>query len=59
MRKSVLLILPLLAGCGREEPVAQPTAEESRQLNEAEAMLNGMDEKGLDAEASSPSNRTD
>ena len=39
MRKSVLLIALLLVACGEDRPPA-PTAEENRQLDEAEAMLN-------------------
>ena len=39
MRKCVFLILMLLTACGEKRPPA-PTAEENRQLDEAEAMLN-------------------
>jgi hypothetical protein len=39
MRQTVLLIALLLAACADERPPA-PTAEENRQLDEAEAMLN-------------------
>ena len=49
----------LLAGCGREEQVPQPTAEESRRLDEAEAMLNGLNEEGPAPEDADPSDRLD
>ena len=39
MKKSVALIALMLCGCGEQRPPA-PTAEEDRQLDEAEAMLN-------------------
>lgn len=39
MRKSIVLIALLLTACGADRPPA-PTAEENRQLDEAEAMLN-------------------
>lgn len=39
MRKSVFLIAFWLVACGDDRPPA-PTAEENRQLDEAEAMLN-------------------
>ena len=52
MRKSLLALLLALAGCSDQRPPA-PTAEESDQLNEAEAMLN---EEGPGTEAPSPSN---
>jgi predicted small lipoprotein YifL len=46
MRRSLLAALLLLAACGREEPVAAPTAEEAERLDAAEAMLNDLDEEG-------------
>ncbi|MEO5578693.1 MAG: hypothetical protein ABIR25_06555 [Sphingomicrobium sp.] len=39
MKTSLLLFALLLTACGEERPPA-PTAEENRQLDEAEAMLN-------------------
>ena len=39
MRMRFALIALLLTGCGENRPPA-PTAEEKRQLDEAEAMLN-------------------
>ena len=39
MRKNLILIAMLLAACGEKRPPA-PTAEENRQLDEAEGMLN-------------------
>jgi hypothetical protein len=51
MRKSLILIGLLLAGCDRRPPA--PTAEQNEQLNEAEAMLN---EEGPAPEGTGPSN---
>lgn len=39
MRTTLIMIALLLAGCGEKRPPA-PTAEDNRQLDEAEAMLN-------------------
>lgn len=39
MRKTLALFALLLTACGEDRPPA-PTAEENRQLDEAEAMLN-------------------
>jgi len=39
MKRILALIALMLAACGEKRPPA-PTAEENRQLNEAEAMLN-------------------
>ena len=49
----------MLLGCRKEEPAA-PTAEQSRQLNEAEDMLNSMarNEEGPE-QGPSPSNSSD
>jgi len=49
----------LLAACGKERPPA-PTTEENRQLDEAEAMLDGLaNEEGPGTEAPDPSNSSD
>lgn len=50
MTKSFLLITLLLTACSEDRPPA-PTAEENRQLDEAEAMLNDV---GNDAGTTSP-----
>jgi len=54
----VLLALVMLATACREQRPPAPTAEESNQLNDAEAMLNdvGTNEKGPEANATGPSN---
>jgi len=54
----VLLALVMLATACREQRPPAPTAEESNQLNDAEAMLNdvGTNEKGPEANAPGPSN---
>lgn len=53
-----MLLAFLLAGCGEDGPPA-PTAEESQRLDEAEAMLNGLNEKGPAPEGTDPSNHSD
>jgi len=52
--------LLLAAACRDRRPPA-PTAEQSQQLNEAEDLLDNMasNEEGPEANASSPSNRSD
>jgi hypothetical protein len=57
---SAAALLLLLAGCREQRPPA-PTSEQSKQLNEAEAMLNDVasNEEGPEANASSPSNSSD
>jgi hypothetical protein len=47
MKRSLFIALLLLCGCHRGDPPA-PTAEQSRQLNEAENMLNDMAGNGSD-----------
>ena len=59
MRRSLLAALLLLAACGREEPVAAPTAEEAERLDAAEAMLNDFNEEGPAPDGTGPSNRSD
>jgi hypothetical protein len=60
MEKYLLLAALLLSSCNREEQPQGPTAAESRQLNDAEAMLNQLaNEEGPEAEASSPSNHSE
>ena len=39
MKKTLILMALLLVACGEQRPAA-PTAEENRQLDDAEAMLN-------------------
>ena len=54
----LLPLFLLLAACGDQRP-AVPTAEESAQLNDAEAMLNQVgNEEGPEASAPDPSNRS-
>jgi len=60
MRVVLLALVMLATACGEQRPPA-PTAEESNQLNDAEAMLNdvGTNEKGPEANATGPSNSSD
>ena len=60
MKKILVLASLMLASCNREEQPQAPTAAESDQLNEAEDLLNELgNEEGLEAEAPSPSNRSE
>jgi hypothetical protein len=60
MKKILLSASLLLACCGREEQPEAPTAAESERLNEAEEMLNELaKEEGPEAEAPSPSSRSE
>ena len=60
MRLMILIAAALLASCNRQEQPEAPTAAESERLDEAEAMLNELaNEEGPEAEASSPSNRSE
>jgi hypothetical protein len=52
MTKKLILLAMMAAGCDRDRPPA-PTAEQSNQLNEAEAMLDD-----LAAKEESPADRS-
>jgi hypothetical protein len=56
----VLALMLLLCACREQRPPA-PTAEQSDQLNEAEAMLNNVEtnKEGPEDRSSSPSNSSD
>jgi hypothetical protein len=57
----VALAVPLLlcGACHKDRPPA-PTAQQSDQLNDADAMLNDLaNEEGPEANASGPSNHSD
>jgi hypothetical protein len=56
MRIMLLVLALLLAACERDRPPA-PTAEQSNQLDEAEAMLNelGQNEEGAAPAGTAPS----
>jgi hypothetical protein len=63
MRTNLLLLCLALAACNRDEPPA-PSADQSARLDEAEDMLNGMEEgatneKGPEAKTSDPSTNSD
>jgi len=53
MKKTLILIALLLAACGEQWPPA-PTAEENRQLDEVEGMLNEQANETGPADASAP-----
>ena len=57
MRKTLLVLALLAAGCDRDRPPA-PTAEQSNQLDEVEAMLNDLaeNEEGAAPAGTAPSN---
>ena len=59
--KKLIVCLLLVAGSCHDKKPPQPTAEQSDQLNDAEDILNGMEqnEEGPEANASSPSNSSD
>jgi len=58
-RSSLLLLLLVASGCHKQQP-AQPTAEQSAQLNDAEGMLNDIaaNEEGPE-QRPGPSNSSD
>jgi len=59
MRLAAICLVLFAAGCRKDEPQA-PTAEQSAQLNDADAMLNSIgNEKGPEANAPGPSNSSD
>ena len=60
MKIIILSIALMLCACRKDAPPA-PTAEQSDQLNDAEAMLNAManNEKGPETNAPGPSNSSD
>jgi len=59
MRQIIICAALLLAACHDRRPPA-PTAEQSQQLNDADAMLNDLaNEEGPEANASGPSNSSD
>ena len=60
MRPMTILLLLALFACNREEEPRAPTEVQSEQLNEADAMLDRLaKEEGPEAEAPSPSDRSD
>lgn len=57
MRKTILIGLTLLiASCGEAEETGGLTADESRQLNEAAAMLDTMPDESIVEETPVPEN---
>jgi nitrous oxide reductase accessory protein NosL len=60
MSRTILILSMLaLASCHKDEPPA-PTPEQSAQLNDADSMLNNLDnEEGPEANAPGPSNSSD
>ena len=56
MKRSLLVVALLAAGCDRDRPPA-PTSEQSNQLDEAEAMLDDMaeNEEGAAPAGTAPS----
>jgi hypothetical protein len=58
VKQLIVCVLLLLAACKDERPPA-PTAEQSRQLNDAEDMLNNVaNEEGPADRSASPSNQS-
>jgi hypothetical protein len=60
VRRALFPILLLVGACREERPPA-PTEDQSAQLNDAEAMLNGLaaNEEGPEDRSSGPANSTD
>jgi len=60
VKRLIACVLLSLAGCKDQRPPA-PTADQSRQLNDAEDMLNSMasNEEGPADRSASPSNRSE
>jgi hypothetical protein len=60
VKKLIVCVLLAIVGCKDQRPAA-PTAEQSRQLNDAEEMLNSMgnNEEGPADRSASPSNQSD
>jgi len=59
MRLAAICLILLAAGCRKDEPQA-PTAEQSAQLNDADAMLNSIaNEEGPANRSAGPSNSSD
>ena len=59
MRLAVLCLVLLTVSCRKNEPPA-PTAEQSSQLNDADAMLNHLaNEEAPETNAPGPSNSSD
>jgi hypothetical protein len=59
MTKATVFLLLLLPACRDQRPPS-PTAEQSSQLNEADAMLNQMaNEEGPEDRSPGPSNQSD
>ena len=56
--KMIPALLLLLAGCSDNRPQT-PTAEESRRLDQADAMLDGLNEEGPAPAGTGPSNHSD
>ena len=56
--KTILPLLLLTAACSDERSPA-PSAAERTRLDEAEALLNGLNEEGPAPDGTGPSNRSD
>ena len=56
--KTILPLLLLTAACS-DDQAPGPTTDESRRLDETEALLNGLNEEGPAPDGTGPSNRSD